>query len=123
MAKSKIQAIVSRKCPSCREGDIFTNSTLSTKFSKINKRCKECNATFEPETGFYFGAMYVSYGINVALMFATLFFTYFIFDPENPLVYIFAATIPMMVFMPFIFRLSRSIYLHLFGGLPYRPKK
>ncbi|MBD0402220.1 MULTISPECIES: DUF983 domain-containing protein [unclassified Flammeovirga] len=122
MSKSKLQAIVQKKCPQCREGDLFKNSALSLKFNQINHRCTECNANLEPETGFYYGAMYVSYGINTALMFVMLVITAVVIDPEDTLTYIIMAVIPMIVLLPFTFRLSRSIYLHLFGGIDYKGK-
>ncbi|NLR92412.1 MULTISPECIES: DUF983 domain-containing protein [Flammeovirga] len=123
MSKSKLSAIIEKKCPSCRQGDMFTHSALSPKFHQINDRCPHCGTTLNPETGFYYGAMYVSYGINTAIMFITIFAVYFFLDSSDPLVYIAAAVIPMVVLMTFVFRLSRSIYLHLFGGIDYDKSK
>lgn len=122
MSKSKFQAVIQKKCPSCREGDIFKHSALSFNFNKINYRCKTCEANLEPETGFYYGAMYISYGINVALMFMMLVITHVLIKPSDTVTYIILAIIPMVLFLPFTFRFSRSIYLHLFGGLEFRNK-
>ncbi|MFT7161544.1 MAG: hypothetical protein ACI9GZ_002729, partial [Bacteroidia bacterium] len=31
------------------------------------KKCTVCNLTFEPEPGFYYGAMFISYAISMAM--------------------------------------------------------
>lgn len=119
MSKSKLQAVLQNNCPSCREGALFTHSALSTKFNKINHRCKNCNANLEPEVGFYYGAMYVSYGINVALMVMMSVLIYTFLDSKDAWTYIIGSITPMVLLFPFTFRLSRSVFLHLFGGLDY----
>jgi uncharacterized protein (DUF983 family) len=34
----------------------------------MHKRCKVCDLNFEPEPGFYFGAMFVSYTISAFIL-------------------------------------------------------
>lgn len=44
---------------------MFPEGTLfSTKFMKMNEKCFCCGQSFMPEPGYYFGAMFVSYGLN-----------------------------------------------------------
>ncbi len=86
------------------------------------KNCGVCGQSLDPEPGFYFGAMYVSYGFNVAFMVAFFIATRVLLAPDELWVYIAAIIIPSALLFPANFRLSRSIYLHLFGGINYRPE-
>ncbi|HEX8547240.1 MAG TPA: DUF983 domain-containing protein, partial [Cytophagaceae bacterium] len=76
-----ILSILKLKCPRCHQGDIFANKNpfkFST-LSKIHKNCSCCGQDFEPEPGFYFGAMYVSYGLGVVyFLLSFLVFDYFL---------------------------------------------
>jgi hypothetical protein len=84
----------------------------------MNDRCPHCNASFEPEPGFYFGAMFVSYAINVALFVGTWLVAYLLFNPED-WVYIIIIGVVGLVFTPFTYRYSRILWLHWFGGLHF----
>lgn len=66
-------AVARLKCPQCRKGDIYIKKNLFAikDGHKMNKQCSHCELEFEPEPGYYYGAMYVSYMLNVAF-----FFTY-----------------------------------------------
>ncbi|OHX65465.1 DUF983 domain-containing protein [Flammeovirga pacifica] len=123
MNLSVISAILKNRCPSCREKSIFTHTAYSTSFQKVHKRCPNCNCNLIPETGFYYGAMYVSYAINTAIVLGVMFVFTVILDIDNVYVLLSAAIGPMIFCMPLIFRLSRSIYLHLVGGIKYQEKK
>ena len=46
------------------------------------ERCPHCNHKFEIEGGFWQGAMYVSYGLTVAISITTFLLTYIIY-PET----------------------------------------
>ena len=64
-----LSSILQLKCPKCRQGDLFCNkSSYKYKgFFDMPKKCSECGQDFEIETGFYYGAMYVSYALTIAL--------------------------------------------------------
>jgi len=69
---SKVKAIIDEKCPRCYQGDLYPESVLNIKnFYKMNKACPYCEQTFEPEPGFYFGAMFVAYGMLVIMSIIT----------------------------------------------------
>ncbi len=72
-----------------------------------------------PEPGFYFGAMYITYAFNVALLiaFGLLIFAY-VSLPE----WIDIALIAFLAALttPFSVRASRVIWLYWFGGLRSR---
>lgn len=58
---SKLYSIFHEKCPYCHEGDFFVSGAYKLKtMGDVHENCKNCGKSFNPETGFYFGAMYVS---------------------------------------------------------------
>lgn len=114
--KSKLYSIVNFKCPRCHEGDMFPSGTLYSfsKFDKMNNTCQNCGQSFEPEPGYYFGAMFISYALNAALFIAIwLIMTYI--DEDISLIWIVAVIIVLSIFLlPYIFRMSRAIWINIF---------
>lgn len=117
MPQNLLTAVWQGRCPRCREGKIFKYPLREfTKFSEMNEICPSCEASFTPEPGFYFGALYVSYAFTVGLFFAMWFVLHFLFDPPD-WVYITAIIISSFLFIPISFRYSRILFLYWFGGL------
>lgn len=86
----------------------------------MHPNCRHCNQTFKPETGFYFGGMYVSYAINTVL-FVTSWIALKIIYPNYSLALLLGLLAAVVVIcLPFSFRLSRSIWLAFF--VKYDPK-
>lgn len=113
--RSKLFSIFFNKCPRCREGNLFTNpnpyNLKHVGHMPIN--CQVCGQDFRIEPGFYFGAAYVSYGINVALFFTTFVLTIFVFG-LNRIQFTVILLVEFFLLIPIIFRLSRSMWLHMF---------
>lgn len=84
----------------------------------MNARCPHCDVMLEPEPGFYQGAMYVSYAFAVALIAAVGIILYLAGDPPEG-VYIAAIVIITILLAPVNYRVSRILYLHLFGGIKF----
>lgn len=119
---SRIYSILAMKCPRCHEGDIFETKNPYNKMSAIHKNCPHCELRYEKEMGFFFGAMYVSYMLNIAL-FVTCIVAYFVLLDQ----YI-SGTLLMIIYvlltivlMPVYYRLSRTIWLNFFNS--YEPEK
>lgn len=103
------------RCPRCRQGKLFTvsNPYNLKRMNQMPERCPACGQDFEIEPGFYFGATYVSYALNVAWLVPTFLITRFVIGWEyRTFVIIMFALLPILV--PLIFRVSRSIWLHFF---------
>jgi len=86
------------------------------KFKKalvMHERCSHCQTKFKIEPSFFYGAMYVSYGLGVALAVATFVISYF-FIGLSRLESFFAITGTLIVLMPVILRLSRNIWINFF---------
>lgn len=75
--------------------------------------CDRCGQKYEPETGFYYGAMYVSYAVSIILMFIPVAFLYFIFNADFKILLGTCIFIYITMY-PLIFRWSRNIWLNIF---------
>ncbi|MBF9238124.1 DUF983 domain-containing protein [Hymenobacter sp. BT683] len=82
-------------------------------------QCPVCGQSFEPEPGFYFGSMYITFAFNVATMFAVGIPLYFLFGDPDTWVYVVTVTVVALLLTPLILRYSRAIMLYLFGGARY----
>lgn len=111
----KLYSIAKGKCPRCHEGDFYLtkNPYNLKKFDKMYQCCSVCSQSFEMETGFYYGAMYVSYGLSVALGIAVFIAQMLLFDLSLE-AYLTLITILLLVGMLPIFRISRLIWINLF---------
>lgn len=119
--KSKIENILNGNCPRCNEGKMFTHRSYNlTNFAQMHTECTVCHLRFEREPGFYYGAMYVSYAFSVALVVILGTMTFYVFD--NPDLWVYATVIFTIVLLlvPLLFRYSRIIYLHTFGGVKFK---
>ena len=65
----KLYSIFKARCPKCNEGKFFKFpiSYNPRKVTKIYDHCSNCNLKYMIEPSFYFGAMYINYGITVAI--------------------------------------------------------
>jgi uncharacterized protein (DUF983 family) len=64
---STMRDIFHQRCPRCRAGNIFRYSIFRG-FPKMRERCPVCDLKFEREPGYFIGAMYVSYGLGLAIV-------------------------------------------------------
>jgi uncharacterized protein (DUF983 family) len=115
--RKSLEALVQGRCPRCREGMIFTYPLKRIgKFNVMNKTCPHCGVFLEPEPGFYQGAMYVSYAFTIAFM-VVISIVLSMMGDFSAWTYITVVIVVMILFAPANYRLSRIIYLYLFGGL------
>ncbi len=79
----------------------------------MNKRCEYCNESLEKEIGFYYGAMYISYGLNIGYGIA-LFLLMVLELNLDVLFFLFAFLVLVVAIFPWTMRISRLIYINLF---------
>jgi len=117
---SKIYSILRGKCPRCHEGNFFKHAfTMNIfKVNKIEKKCSKCDLKYMIEPAFYFGALYVSYGITVAICIVTFIISKIIFDLALLSSFI-AVFIVLILFIPVNLRLSRILWINMF--INYKP--
>jgi uncharacterized protein (DUF983 family) len=113
-----LRDILRTRCPRCRRVSMFQHPALHLGgMLKMHRRCPVCGQDFMPEPGFYFGAMYFSYAINVALMVVSGVTFYLLFRPESVLLILGSVLMPPMLLAPWNFRISRALMLYLLGGV------
>lgn len=112
---SKLYSILKYKCPRCHEGDLYVHKGWSyTKFSQMHKSCPVCHQSYEPEPGFYYGAMYVSYALTTALTITILVAMSVLLDEITMTSFLGSLVLALLLFYPFIFRMSRAIWINFF---------
>ncbi|WP_237144897.1 DUF983 domain-containing protein [Pontibacter pamirensis] len=93
----------------------------------MNKACPCCGQVFEPEVGYYYGAMYVSFAFNVAIFLVGFFILYQLVEEVTMLMMMGLMAVTVVVLLPVIFRLSRvlwiNIFIHYEGPCDQIPKK
>ena len=110
----KLYSIIHNKCPKCQEGNFF-EYPLTLNFNKILKNpdyCSVCGQKFNLEPSFYYGAMYVSYAITVALAIGIFILFYALGIGLLPT--FIGIVIALILATPIVLRLARIIWINLF---------
>lgn len=117
-----LYSITHHKCPECNEGDVYpdNNPYNFNQLMKMHETCSSCGHRFEKEPGYFFGAMYVSYGLAVAAGVAIFLMMYVIAAPLSLEIYIAGVGTGIILLTPPLYRLSRMIWMNLFTK--YNPK-
>ncbi|MCS7086262.1 MAG: DUF983 domain-containing protein [Bacteroidia bacterium] len=85
-----------------------------SKHLEMHPQCSHCGFNFEPETGFYWGAMYISY-MFVSAIFIAYVIVYFIFKPRGALGYAFIGgsyLLTVLALWPALNRYARAAMLY-----------
>jgi len=113
---NKLYSILKLKCPRCHVGNLFAEKRMwkLKKVLDMPGRCTHCGLQFERETWFFYGAMYVSYGINVALGIA-LFIPYYLYFFDIAVHwFLIIMSLIILISFPYVTRLSRAIWINIF---------
>lgn len=115
---SKLYSILTGTCPRCHMESMYIekNPYYIARIFKMHERCSHCELKYKIEPSFFFGAMYVSYGLGVALSIA-LFIITFWFMKISLINSFIAIVIMLTILMPYIARVSRNIWINFF--IPY----
>jgi uncharacterized protein (DUF983 family) len=112
---SKLYSILFNKCPKCHEGDFMVEKNIFKlhKAFKMHESCSKCGLKYMMEPSFFYGAMYVNYGLTVGIGIITfaicmLFFNTSLLGSFIPIVVMLILTAPVTI------RLSRIIWINLF---------
>ncbi|MGB5171612.1 MAG: DUF983 domain-containing protein, partial [Eudoraea sp.] len=112
---TKLYSILTGSCPKCHEESMYVDKNpyhLGTLF-KMEERCSHCQTKYKLEPSFFYGAMYVSYGVGIAFAVAAFVIAFLIL--ELSLFNTFLVIVGTLVFfMPVIIRLSRNIWINIF---------
>lgn len=119
---TKLYSILNNKCPKCHQGDFFvTKGSYNKDFIKMHDKCPHCGEMFNKEVGFYYGAMYVSYGVNIGIGIGLFLLMVLVFD-LGLLTYLFSFFGLVVLLFPWVMRISRLIYINLFVKFDFSKK-
>jgi uncharacterized protein (DUF983 family) len=118
---SKLYSILTGTCPKCMNESMYVDKNLLHIGSilKMNENCRHCGLKYQIEPSFFYGAMYVSYGLNVAIGIATFIISYLFCGAEIQTSFI-AIIATLILSFPVVLRWSRNIYINMF--VSYDPK-
>ena len=113
------RALLELRCPRCHTGKLFTHAAFSTSFVEMPKACPVCQQTYEPEPGFYDGAMYISSGFSTGILLAIGFLLFYLAHDPPLWIYIVTVGTVVLAVTPLLFRYSRAVMLYGFGGASF----
>jgi uncharacterized protein (DUF983 family) len=112
----KLYSILNFKCPHCHEGEFFKsrNPYDFKNMSTTYDRCPSCDRRLYIEPGFYYGAMYVSYGLSVAHI-VTFWVASLILGIEMEFWnFIILVGIALIALTPLYYALSKIVWANMF---------
>lgn len=112
---TKIYSIFTGACPKCHQESMYEtkNPYILSEVLKINDHCSNCKLKYRLEPSFFYGSMYVSYGVGIAFSVIAFLISYLVFESSLMGAFI-AIVITMIVSGPIIMRLSRNIWINMF---------
>jgi uncharacterized protein (DUF983 family) len=112
---SKLYSVFTGKCPVCHEDKMYkeSNPFKLNKIYDMHNRCSVCDTKYKIEPSFFYGAMYVSYGLGVAFSVAAFITSYFIIGLRVIPSFI-SIIVVLVLMMPINMRLARNIWINLF---------
>ena len=119
---TKLNSILKGKCPKCQEGDFFKYSFTfnPSKITQLHDNCPNCGLKYMIEPSFFYGAMYVNYGLTVALSIIIFLVSKLIFELSLLQSFI-AIVVALILLAPVNLRLSRVLWINMF--VSYTPEK
>jgi len=112
---SKLYSILTGTCPKCHEESMYLekNPYKLNDLYKMNDTCSHCHTQYLIEPSFFYGAMYVSYGLTVAIGVAIFVISNVIIGfPVKPT--FIGIIVGIIALMPVTARLARNIYINMF---------
>ncbi|MEM5564147.1 DUF983 domain-containing protein [Psychroserpens sp. AS72] len=112
---TKIYSIFTGACPKCQQESMYKtkNPYVLSDVLKINDHCSHCKFKYRLEPSFFYGSMYVSYGVGIAFAVAAFITSFLIFNSSLMTAFI-AIVVTLIVCGPIIMRLSRNIWINMF---------
>jgi len=112
---SKLNSILTGSCPRCQEENMYLdkNPYHLQNIYKMHENCSHCGLHYQIEPSFFYGAMYVSYGLTVGIGVAAFIISKVIIGLGLTQSFI-AIIVSLIALMPITARLARNIYINMF---------
>jgi len=120
-----IPALLSNKCPSCRQSTVFVNKSVFplSQIVDLKDDCEVCGQKMKSERNNGGG---INYALSMLLFFINLLWYWPIFGlsyKDNSVYYYLAASSAVVILaQPWLMRLSRMLYLYLYVGFGHSRK-
>lgn len=98
--------LLRQRCPACRQGPIFVRSL------QTHPRCPVCGLVYEPEPGYFMGAMYLSYGMAVIILGLTMLALHLLLPTWDLGIVALLATALFVPFVPRVARYARVTWMY-----------
>ena len=112
---TKLNSIIKGTCPKCQKESMYVNKNpyVFKDVLKMHEKCSSCGLKYQIEPSFFYGAMYVSYGLSVALGVAGFIIGKLFLDLSivNTLILM---ILTLVLLYPFLLRFSRNIWINFF---------
>lgn len=118
---NNLYSILFGACPKCHEESMYVtkNPYILSETLKMHEHCSHCKLKYQIEPSFFYGSMYVSYGVGIAFAVAAFVISFLLLGSSLTVAFI-AIVGTLIAFMPIIMRLSRNIWINMF--VHYNPK-
>lgn len=83
----------------------------------MHERCPVCGLHYEVEVGFFWGAMYISYGFSVGVILVAGILLFYLANDPPVWVYLTVVATTIILSTPVLFRYARILMLYFFGGI------
>jgi uncharacterized protein (DUF983 family) len=112
---SKLNSILTGTCPKCQNESMYLDKNPYNLLStlKMHEKCSHCGLRYQIEPSFFYGAMYVSYGLNVAIGIAVFIISYVFLHSSIEAAFI-AIVSALILLFPLVLRGSRNLYINMF---------
>lgn len=112
---SKLYSIFTGCCPRCHEESMYLDKNPYNlgNIYKMHDKCSHCGQLYKIEPSFFYGAMYVSYAVGVAIGVAAFIISY-VFIGTGLKETFFAIVAALILLMPINMRISRNIWINFF---------
>jgi len=112
---TKLNSILTGTCPRCQEESMYVepNPYLITKVYEMHEQCSHCGLKYKIEPSFFYGAMYVSYALTVAIGVAA-FIIAKVFIGLDLVQSFIAIVVALIALIPITARMARNIYINMF---------
>jgi uncharacterized protein (DUF983 family) len=110
-----LYSILTGSCPRCHQESMYEdqNPYHIANVYKMHENCSHCGLHYQIEPSFFYGAMYVSYGLTVAIGVAAFIISK-VFIGLSLLQSFVAIIVSLIILMPVTARLARNIYINIF---------
>ena len=112
---STLNSILTGTCPKCHEESMYVEKNpykLNTLY-KMHETCSHCKTRYQIEPSFFYGAMYVGYGLTVAIGVA-IFVTLNVILGVAVLPTFISIIVGIVLLTPVTSRTARNIYINMF---------